>query len=122
MSTKVSVFFEYEGPIPVFPFDYVVDRASEPIPGNHPETSKEIFRTNVKVFEKDVSKRKKIIEVAIATGLKLEADCIVTVMPDKTRIIAYDRLIFSYVKPMEKSFAEISLEERRNKENFPLRM
>lgn len=97
MPTTVSVFFEYEGPIPIFPFDYyVVDRAQKPIPGNHSEKTKEIFRTNMKVFEKDVSKREKIIEVAIAAGLKLEADFIVTITPEKVRVVSRDRLVFSY--------------------------
>lgn len=96
MSTIVSVFFEYEGPVPILPFDYIVNRAQKPIPGNHSEKSREIFRTNLKVFEKDPSRRKTIIEIATAAGLKLEEDCIVTITPQKIRVVSYDRLVFSY--------------------------
>lgn len=95
----VMIFNEYDGlPIPVLPFEYKVDRVNRPMPVNTKECES-IYRTNVKVFEKDSLKREKIMAIFLQAGFTFVTGRLVTVHKNKntgviTNYICEDRLIF----------------------------
>lgn len=93
--TVITLFKEYCGlEIPSLQIPHQIIRDKDAMkPGS--STSKLIYQTNVKVFQKDSFLRKEIIEAFLKNGFILEADHITSVIHgNKTVIKAYDRLIF----------------------------
>ena len=54
-----------------------------------------IYKTNIKIFEKDTEKRKIIIDVFNRAGFVLLYECTTHTLTDNIIIRCYDRLIFN---------------------------
>jgi len=94
----VCIFNEYEGiEIPKLPFEYKVDRASNPMPK---DKCQQIYKTNVKVFEKDPRKREQIIGIFVESGFIFVTDCITSTLQDGTKVHCRDRIVFESTKAM----------------------
>jgi hypothetical protein len=92
--TVITLFKEYCGlEIPHLPFSHEVVRDQDEMKGGS-EKSREIYRTNVKVFQKNPYLRKQITELFLKAGFILEADHIRSVLHGGEKVDAYDRLIF----------------------------
>ena len=91
--TTVFIFKEYSGlPIPsIFP----ISRGLQNMPETeHMDIHMDIYRKNVKIFEKDPFKREQIIGLFVSAGFIFVTGEIFTTMKDGTIIRCYDRLIF----------------------------
>mgnify|MGYP001363768387 CR=1 FL=1 len=89
MSTEIFTYQEYKGPeIPNLPFPAFHRKAEAKMPEDFPD----IYQKNVKVFERDLEKRKVILETFLASGFTLLADHLT---PNGTIVEEYDRLVFS---------------------------
>lgn len=110
MTTEIFTFQEYSGPsIPSLPFPIFYRKAENKMPDDFPE----IYRKNVKVFERDLEKRKIILDTFLANGFTLVADHLTFTFPPPPQdpkdptpkdpnelpkpiiVKEYDRLVFS---------------------------
>ncbi len=89
--TTIYVFKEYSGPeFPELPFPCIIDKEKSSL-ANRDE---HVFKTNVKVFEKDPKKREIIKYLFTNAGFILITDVLITPRKDGPTIYCYDRLIF----------------------------
>lgn len=89
--TQIVLFNEYNGKdIPNLPFDYVIKRSERKM-----EDVSDIYKTNIKVFEKNTEKRKIILEIFCNAGFVLLYDCTTHTTRNSNFIRLYDRLVFN---------------------------
>jgi hypothetical protein len=90
MTTEIVLFNEYIGKcIPSLPFDNIIKKHENKMPDDSP-----VYKNNIKIFEKDIEKRKIIIDIFTKAGFILLYDCTTHTINNKI-IRCYDRLIFN---------------------------
>lgn len=91
MTTEIVLFNEYIGKcIPALPFAHIIKKHECKMEDDCP-----IYKNNIKIFEKDIEKRKIIIDVFNKAGFVLLYDCTTHTLKNNNIIRCYDRLIFN---------------------------
>jgi len=92
--TTIYIFEEYSGAeLPVLPFEYKINRG--PRYDNTMENDLiDLYKTNIKVFEKNEDKRNIIKDIYKKHGFIFITDHVKSKMTNGSIVRAYDRLIF----------------------------